>query len=122
MAHLKFPFSDHENQILRGPNFANFREQGSMEKILDWLWTPLLALFAALWQKAHRNSVNIEILVKSHEILDDHIHEANDARRHIYDKIEAVRAELASQHATLRVEQRSDFKEIRDTLKHMQEK
>lgn len=119
MARMHFPMSDRKNEILRGPNFSNFREQGLMEKILDWLWTPLLAMCAALWSKAHRNSTNIEVLVKSHENLDSHIHDANEGRKHMYDKIEAVRKELAAQHATLRAEQRNDFKEIRDQINNL---
>lgn len=87
-----------------------------MEKLLDWLWTPLVGLFAALYAKAHRNSTNIEVLIQTQEMLMDQIRASEHARERVHDKIESVRKELASQHAVLREEQRSDMKEIRESL------
>lgn len=87
-----------------------------MERFLDWLWTPLVALFAALYQKVHRNSTNIEILIQSQEALNDQLQQMEHARERIFDKMETVRKELSQQHSTLRSEQRADMKEIREYL------
>ena len=87
-----------------------------MEKFLDWLWTPLVALFAFLYQKTHRNSTNIEILIQSQEALADQLQHMEHSRERIFDKMETVRKELSQQHSTLRSEQRADMKEIREYL------
>lgn len=119
MARTSLHLSEGKNEILRGCNFSKIREQGVMEKILDWIWTPLLAMLAALWTKSNRNSTNIEVIVASMKHMDRHIQEATESRRQIYEKIEAVRDELTAQHATLRQEQKNDFREIRDHLREI---
>jgi hypothetical protein len=95
-------------RILRAPNFPKIWEQG-MDWITENMWAPLVPLAFWLWRMIHRHDKELAVVKEA-------ISDSSGGRKAIYDKIESVRLELASQHATLRKEQREDFKEIRDLI------
>jgi hypothetical protein len=97
----------------------NFMAKQIMDAILNYLWTPLVLAAGKLWHKSHNNTKDIESLADSHETLRKEITDAKVSRTAIYDKIEAVRMELAGQHATLRKEQREDFQEVRKAISNI---
>lgn len=88
----------------------------AMQLFMEYLWAPILALFAYLWTAVHR----VEKKTTEHDVqigaIVTAVAEAKTSRKEIYDKVETVRAESSAQHSTLRKEQREDFKELRELV------
>jgi hypothetical protein len=83
---------------------------------MEYLWTPLVALFGYLWASIHK----VEKKVVEHdtqiETILTAVDEARSSRKEIYDKVDTVRLELTEQHNTLRKEQREDFKDLHNAI------
>ena len=90
---------------------------------LEYLWTPLVALFAFLWNetsKVKEEVKEVKIAVAEHETQIETIitavDEARNSRKEIFDKVDATRIESTTQAENIRKEQREDFKEIRKLI------
>ncbi len=91
------------------------REQ-VMELILQYMWTPLVALAVGFYKILHRHEREIANCAASQENLMTSVDEARQSRKEIYDRVDSVRTDLTAQHTKLRDEQREDFKEIRKMI------
>ena len=87
-----------------------------MELVLQYVWAPIAAWLVGLSKLLHGQGRDLATIKTTQENLSAAVEEAKNSQKDILDKVETVRTELTAQHNTLRVEQREDFKEIRDLI------
>ncbi len=93
---------------------------------MDWVqyaWTPLVAVAGVLWRilwgiqkTVSAHDAQIAVMEETCSTLKSSNDDARLARKEIFTTIADARKENETQHATLRKEQRQDFKEIRDAI------
>lgn len=75
-------------------------------KIVDWIWTAVVAGVAAVWHFLNRRIDTVAVEAKAHtdavvKALDDEVTRQRDVSAKIFDKLEDIRTESAERHERL---------------------